>query len=102
MIFYNLIVQISQAIKSGERLGQATDALYKLQAQNSELKKKLSEIESADFIEEQARDKLGLSKKGETVVIIPDNTLKMVLGASHSAQALRLSNWLGWWSVFFR
>ncbi len=102
LIAYNLVVQITQAIKSGERLSEATDKVYKLQVQNKELKKKLSDIQSSDFIESQARDKLGLSKKGETLVIIPEQILNLVLGASSSAQTTRLPNWLGWLKVFFR
>ena len=102
VIAYSLVVQITQAIKSGERLSQATDAVYQLQGKNKELKKKLSEIQSPQFIEQQARDKLGLSKKGETVVIIPDQTIKMLLGASSSAQIIRFPNPLGWWKVFFK
>lgn len=102
IIAYNLVVQITQAIKSGERLSEATDKVYQLQAQNKELKKKLTKIQSPDFIESQARDKLGLSKKGETVVIIPEQILNLVLGTSSSAQLARLPNWLGWLKVFFK
>ena len=98
---FNLVLQITQAIRSGDRLSQATDRVYELQNHNKELKQKLVEVQSPEFIEAQARDKLGLSKKGETVVIIPEQTIKMVLGASSSAQIVRLSNWLGWWKVFF-
>lgn len=102
IITYNLVSQIVQAIKSGERLSEASDGVFKLQNQNKELKKKLTEMQSSDFIEQQARNKLGLSKKGETVVIIPEKTLNLVLGASSSAQPVRLSNPAGWWRVFFR
>lgn len=101
IIAYNLINQIINTTKSGDRLSQAADTVYKLELKNKELKKKLTQIQSPDFIEQQARDKLGLSKKGETVVIIPEETLKLVLGASESAQEIRLPNWLGWLRVFW-
>ena len=101
IIAYNLVVQIMQAVKSGERLSQSAEAVYKLEAKNKELRKKLSQIQSFQFLEEQARNKLGLSKAGETVVVIPEEKLKTVLGTSASAQ-IRLPNWLGWWKVFFR
>ena len=78
LIAYNILSQITQAIKSGERLSQATDQVVKMQSKNEELKKKLTQIQSPDFIEEVARNKLSLSKKGETIVIIPDKTIKMV------------------------
>lgn len=101
VIAYNLINQIIEATKSGERLSQAADAVYKLEVKNKNLKQKLAEIQSPQSLEEIARDKLGLSKKGETVVVIPEDKLKLVLGASQSAQ-IRLPNWLGWLKVFFK
>lgn len=101
IIAYNLINQIINTTKSGDRLSQAADTVYKLELKNKELKKKLTQIQSPDFIEQQARDKLGLSKKGETLFIIPEETLRLVLGASQSAQEVRLPNWLGWLKVFW-
>ena len=101
MVAYNLLIQITDAVRSGERLSKAADMVYKLEAKNRDLKKKLAQIQSPEFIEEQARNKLGLSKVGETVVIIPEDKLKLIMGVSTSTQ-IRLSNWLGWWKVFFR
>lgn len=97
---YNLLTQIMSAVKSGERLSQAAEMLYKLEIKNKELKKKLSEIQSPEFIEAQARNKLGLGKRGETIVIIPEDKLKLVMGISESAQ-IRLPNPLGWLKVFW-
>ncbi len=102
IVVYNLVNQIFEAMHSGERLTQAADSLYKLQTENRQLQDKLAQINTPQFIEEQARDKLGLSKKGETVVIIPDDRLNRVLGISRLAPEVKLPNWLGWWRVFFR
>lgn len=102
VVVYHLITQILEATRSGERLSQAAEVVYNLEAQNRELKKKLSEIKSPEFIEEEIRNELGLSKKGETVVVIPEDKLKMILGASTSAISVRLPNWLGWLKVFFK
>ncbi len=101
IIAYNLITQIMGTVKSGERLSQAADELYKLEVKNKDLKNRLSQISSSQFIEEEIRNKLGLVKKGETLVIIPEVKLKSVLGASLSAQ-IRLPNPLGWLKVFFK
>lgn len=97
---YNLLVQINDALRSGERLSFQAETVYKLEAKNRELKKKLSEVQSREFIEKEARNKLGLGKVGETIVIIPEEKLKMILGASQSAE-IKLPNWLGWLKVFF-
>lgn len=96
---YKLFSQILYALKSEDRLTQVAEVAYNLEIKNKQLQQKLAEIKSPEFIESQARNKLGLSKKGETIVIIPEDTLKLVLGTSQSAQ-LRLPNWLGWLKVF--
>ena len=101
VIANNLINQIMEAVKSGERLSQSAETVFQLEAKNRSLKEKLSQIQSQEFLEEQARNKLGLSKKGEIVVVIPEEKLKQVLGISSSAQ-VRYPNWLGWLRVFFK
>ncbi len=101
VIVYNLVIQIMEAVKSGERLSQSADVVYKLEAKNRELKKQLSQTQSLDFIEEAVRNKLGFARKGEIIVIIPEEKLRLVLGASQSA-VVRLPNWLGWLKVFFK
>lgn len=102
IIAYNLLVQITDALKSEGRLSAQAETVYQLEARNKQLKNKLTQVLSPEFIEEQARNKLGLGKAGETMVIIPEEKLKSVMGASQSAQVIRLPNWLGWWRVFFR
>ena len=99
---YNLIRQINDALRSSERLSARAEAVYQLEAKNKELKNKLSRIQLPEFIEQQARDKLGLGRGGETIIIIPEEKIKQILGASESAQEIRLPNWLGWIRVFFK
>lgn len=102
LVSVNLIGQIFEATKSSDRLSQEAEELYKLQEENKQLKKRLSETQSEQFLEEQARNKLGLVKKGETLVVIAEEKIREVLGATQSAQELRLPNWLGWWRIFFK
>lgn len=101
LIGHNLIVQIMDALRSGERLSEAADKVYRLEVENKQLKQKLKEVQSEEFIEEQSRNKLGLSKAGEILVIIPEDKLRLVMEASAPAR-IRLPNPLGWWKVFFK
>lgn len=96
-----MIVQITHAVRSTERLSSMTDILTNLQQENSNLRRQLSRVQTPQFIEAQARDKLGLAKKGETIIIIPDEKIKQVLGTTTSGTVNKLPNWLGWWKVFF-
>jgi cell division protein FtsB len=99
-ISYNLISQILRATGSYSRLDQMADEVYQLEDENKILKKRLTDVNSPTFVEQQAREKLGLAKLGETVVLISDEKIKQVMGATEAAQ-VRLPNWLGWWKVFF-
>lgn len=101
-IAYNLINQIIEATRSGERLSEAANVVNKLEIKNKQLKNKLSQIKSPEFIEAEIRNKLGLGKQGETIVVIPDEKIKEILQASDSAKEVRLPNPLGWWKVFFK
>jgi len=100
MIVYNLLMQITNAVRSSERLSGAADKVYQLEIENRQLKSKLTQIQSPQFIEEQARNQLGLGKAGETIVVIAEEKLKQILEVSQSAQQVRLPNFLGWWRVF--
>lgn len=102
IIAYNLIWQIVATLKSGDRLQTATDELYSLEQRNRELKKRLTEVKSEDFVEQQARDKLGLGKGEETVVVIPDEKINSVLGTTQEQkQEVKLPNWQGWLKLFW-
>ncbi|MBI2334326.1 septum formation initiator family protein [Candidatus Daviesbacteria bacterium] len=100
-VSYNLLLQILEAVKSGERLTQEAESLFKLEARNKQLKMKLEEIKTPDFVEKEARNKLGLARPGEVVFVIPDEKIKELL-ASQSAQEVKLPNPLGWLRVFFK
>ena len=68
-----------------------------IQKKNEELKVKLQEAQSREFIEKIARDKLGLAKEGETVVILPPSEPEV----TKSAEEKIIPNWQKWWKLFF-
>ncbi|OGE14168.1 hypothetical protein A3F00_05305 [Candidatus Daviesbacteria bacterium RIFCSPHIGHO2_12_FULL_37_11] len=101
VITWNIIGQIISTLKSGERLNNAVSELHNLEVKNKELKEKLEEVKNPDFIETQARDKLGLVREGEILVIIPQEKIDSILGLTKKAEEVRLQNWKGWLKLFF-
>ena len=76
--------------------------LEKLRQENEALKKELEYKKSDKFAEEEIRNKLGLAKEGEAVVIVPETD------ESHSSlefltkgQSSSGRNWQKWRSLFF-
>lgn len=72
--------------------------LAELTAKNRQLQEELKEATSPSFIEQAARDKLGLVREGETVIIM-DKT--RVANSNDTENPLELPSWKQWWRLFF-
>jgi cell division protein FtsB len=68
------------------------------EAKNAKLVQELQEATSSAFIEKIAREKLGLVKPGETVVIM--NQVPNA-GSGESGLPSPLPSWKQWWGLFF-
>ncbi len=73
--------------------------LRHVEGENQQFKKQLEEAQTPAFIEKAARDKLGLVKPGEIVVLLG----KPVATGSVSLRGPReeSANWKQWWKLFF-
>lgn len=65
------ILELHNAGNMGEETQKTLEDLRK---KNGELKIKLAEVKSNDYIEKRAREDLNMSKQGEKVVILPGIT----------------------------
>jgi len=71
------ILKINEAKNRVER---EKEKVIKLEEEGRILKEELKKMQGNEFLETQLRDKLGLAKKGESVVILPDpETLKKLV-----------------------
>ena len=71
--------------------------LAEIRRKNQELKSKLTDLEGKTFIEKQAREKLGLGKEGDFVVLLPSIT--PVVEPSPTPV---LENWQKWVKLYIR
>lgn len=100
-----LIVNLSRSIleiwKKKDIVHEREIALQEAQIRNDELKKKIADAESPEFIERTAREKLGLVKDKEVVVLM--DTSKIASKDSESEKKLLDTdpNWKRWWKLFF-
>lgn len=94
---FTLSRSILDLIKRRDMIKERQNALLRVEAENKKLKDQLSQVQSPEFIERQAREKLGLVKEGETVVFLPEASAS----ASQSASTQNLPNWKKWIRLFF-
>ncbi len=87
----------SQLFKE-DAVKQRKQGILKETTRNTELKRKLEEATSSAFIERLAREKLGLVREGDTVVLIDMSRVK---GLDQLNQYNTLSNWEEWVRLFF-
>ena len=98
IIIVSLVGSIITIYKKKDVVGERNAALVRVESENARLKSRLSEVERPEFVEKEARDKLGLVKPGEVVVLVGKH-------ATASPDVLRssteLPRWQQWWQLFF-
>ena len=71
--------------------------LRQLREQNKALKKSLADMGNDHFVEQVARNQLGLVREGETLLILPDQTASgSAVGSGDSGPV-----WKRWYRLFF-
>jgi cell division protein FtsB len=73
--------------------------LQRLQQENQHLKSRLEFVQSEDFVNLEARQKLGLGKKSDIVYILPTPLLQPSQISKETNQPP--PNWKQWWQLFW-
>lgn len=103
LLSISLLKSINNITSGTQKVKDAEIKVKDLEKQNAELEIKVETVQTQDFIEKQARDKLGLAKPGETVVVLPDPEILRKLAPERSTEetALPDPNWKKWMKIFF-
>lgn len=91
--------------KIGEIRGEIQkekDKIARIEEENRQLEQEIIQGQGVDFIEKELRDKLGLVKEGEVVVVLPDEeTLKKFApNLEIEEETLPDPNWKKWMKLF--
>lgn len=85
--------------RAGGRVKEIQNEVETAQKTNVELKKQLEDTLSIENIEKQAKERLGMGKPGETILILPDqNTNPNSQNSNFSRSAGQ--NWRLWWDLY--
>lgn len=102
-----LIVSLSrdwwQLSKKGERVEKMAAKKEALVVENKELKEKLEYVDSDEFVEKEARNKLNMSKENEVIVVLPVDKLSQLSQNVNKNKETDedLANYQQWWHLFF-
>lgn len=99
-----LVISLSrdfwQLLKKKDRAEEMMTKKEALIAENQKLKGKLNYVESEEFVEKEAREKLNMAKEGEVIVILPEK-ITVADPRSPRSVAESLPNWRQWLNLFF-
>jgi len=103
LMLVSLIRNVLRVVESNKRIGKAQDQVEKLKKENEELEEKLAVTRSEGYIEKQLRDKLGLAKEGEIVIVLPDEKILETLAPKleEEEETLPDPNWKKWLKMFY-
>lgn len=86
-----------------DALEEARQRLLQLEKEQAELLELKERVESEEFIEREAREKLGLAKEGEVVVVLPpeDVLRRLAPKIEEEESPEKLPIWKRWVRMFF-
>jgi cell division protein FtsB len=99
---FSLIGNILRIASSNGKVRQARDNLVNLEKENQRLKEELQIVNSVEFKEKEARDKLGLAKEGDVIVVLPPPEVirKFAPERKETEKTLPDPNWKKWVKLF--
>lgn len=100
-IINNLVRSIYTLWQKQHLLGKAQKELLEEKKRNETLKKQIKVVESKEFVEKEARDKLFLAKPGESQIILPQSKTATSEASSKASSSSTEPNWKQWWNIFF-
>lgn len=103
ILLVSTIKNINRVISIRKQVNEEKQRVEKMQADNAKLQAQIMEAQGSEFIEKQIRDKLGLTKAGEVVVVLPDESVVRSLAPpiTVNEETLPDPNWLKWKKLFF-
>ena len=103
LFFISLIRNVFRILAASKRIDEAKGRVERLADENEELKRQLALTQSEAFIETQFRDRLGLSKEGEIIVVLPDEeTLRKIAPTTpEEEETLPDPPWKKWLKLFY-
>lgn len=99
---FSLFKSIAKVKEAKKRIETAKTKVENLKQEEASLEVELKKVQSEAFLEKQLRDKLGLAKEGETVVILPDKKAlqDLVPAVPEEEDTLPKPVWQRWLDLF--
>lgn len=96
LLAIKLSLNIWRLWKTGDKVTQAQAQLEQVKREQEELRSKLAYAQSPEFVEREAREKLGYGREGEIIVILPE----LEASSNQSTTISESPPWRQWWDLY--
>lgn len=102
-LLLSLIKNLSWVLAARKSVEEEKTRLAQLKKENEKLKREAQEVAGSSFIEQQLRDKLGMAKRGEIVLVLPDEDTLRKLAPDIPSEEDFLPDpiWKQWLHLFY-
>lgn len=102
LLSVTLVRNILVISSANQKIEKIKNEIADIESKNNHLKVQLEKTSREEFLEEQARNKLGLIREGEVVIVLPDEeTLKQFSPKIPEEEvSLPDPNWKKWLKLF--
>lgn len=102
LLAFSLVRNVENSFRIKAEIATEEGRVKKMEKDNGELEAKIAQTQGADFIEKEIRNKLGLVKEGEAIVVLPDVELlrKLAPSEANEEEVLPDPNWKRWLKLF--
>ena len=103
ILLWAFLKNVARMNRVRENVEEAEGRVGKLKQEGEELEAKLEVVKGEEFVEKQLRDKLGLAKEGEIVIILPEDEIvrKFAPKQTREEEVLPDPNWKKWIKLFY-
>ena len=103
LLSISTVKNVSRVISIRKQVEEEKTKVEKMEAENKALQAQINEAQGTEFIEKQMRDKLGLTKEGEAMVVLPDEDVVKSFAPplTITENSLPDPNWVKWKKLFF-
>lgn len=101
-LLFSTIKNIGRVGSINATVQKEKDKVEKMKEENTRLEAQIAQTQGSAFIEKQIRDKLGLAKAGEAIVVLPDAEIlrKLAPQVPVEENSLPDPNWKKWLKLF--
>ena len=102
LLLVSIIKNVGRVANINNAVEEEKQKVEKMEEENAQLEDQIAQTQGPEFIDKEIRDKLGLVKTGEAIVVLPDEATLKALAPQMPAEEDTLPDpiWKKWFNLF--